>query len=281
MHRQLRAGESWRRIEETRFGSHIGNVNRRFRTHQATNGCVGSGTTQFALQFLDNGGLYAVHRDCPSFFSLTERQHAILSPTDTHRVSQHRVEHGLKLAGRAGDHLQDLGAGRLLLIEQPHVLDGDHRLIGEGLSQFDLLLTEGPRFCAYYAEEANNNSLAQKRHAEASSHADKIWFFRVAEFRIRKHIWNVNRAAVDNRATKKCSAIRLQRIAFKMIPLLLRKAVGCGYRVDVTYPSANNSLIRLAKSDSRLCQRIEHCLQIEGRAADDLEYIGGGGLLLQ
>src|SRR5207342_1241526 len=31
----------------------------------------------------------------------------------------------------------------------------------------------------------------------------------------------------------------------------------------------------------RLGQRIEHGLQIEGRAADDLEYIGGGGLLLQ
>ena len=28
-------------------------------------------------------------------------------------------------------------------------------------------------------------------------------------------------------------------------------------------------------------QRIEHRLQIEGRAADDLEHVGGGGLLLQ
>ena len=28
-------------------------------------------------------------------------------------------------------------------------------------------------------------------------------------------------------------------------------------------------------------QRIEHGLQIEGRAADDLEHVGGGGLLLQ
>ena len=28
-------------------------------------------------------------------------------------------------------------------------------------------------------------------------------------------------------------------------------------------------------------QRVEHGLQIEGRAADDLEHVGGGGLLLQ
>ena len=31
----------------------------------------------------------------------------------------------------------------------------------------------------------------------------------------------------------------------------------------------------------RLHQRVEHRLQIEGRAADDLEHVGGGGLLLQ
>ena len=30
-----------------------------------------------------------------------------------------------------------------------------------------------------------------------------------------------------------------------------------------------------------LDQRIEHRLQIEGRAADDLEHVGGGSLLLQ
>ena len=28
-------------------------------------------------------------------------------------------------------------------------------------------------------------------------------------------------------------------------------------------------------------QRVEHRLQIEGRAADDLEHVGGGGLLLE
>ena len=40
-------------------------------------------------------------------------------------------------------------------------------------------------------------------------------------------------------------------------------------------------LVRLAQASSRLHQRIEYRLQIEGRAADDLEHVGGGGLLLQ
>ena len=43
----------------------------------------------------------------------------------------------------------------------------------------------------------------------------------------------------------------------------------------------NRRHVRLAQSRRRLDQRIEHRLQIEGRAADDLEHVGGGGLLLQ
>ena len=43
----------------------------------------------------------------------------------------------------------------------------------------------------------------------------------------------------------------------------------------------NGGLIRLAQPCGRLDQRIEHGLQIERRAADDLEHVGGGGLLLQ
>ena len=36
-----------------------------------------------------------------------------------------------------------------------------------------------------------------------------------------------------------------------------------------------------AKPRRQLHQRIKHCLQLEGRAADDLKHVGGGGLLLQ
>ena len=39
--------------------------------------------------------------------------------------------------------------------------------------------------------------------------------------------------------------------------------------------------IRLAQPDRRLHQRIQHHLEIKRRAADDLEHVGGGCLLLQ
>ena len=40
-------------------------------------------------------------------------------------------------------------------------------------------------------------------------------------------------------------------------------------------------VISVTQPRRRLDQCIEHGLQIEGRPADDLEHVGGGGLLLQ
>ena len=63
-----------------------------------------------------------------------------------------RIKHLLQIERRPADDLEHVGRGRLLLkrlrqlararldfVEQPHVLDGDHRLVGEGLEQRDLL----------------------------------------------------------------------------------------------------------------------------------------------
>ena len=71
------------------------------------------------------------------------------------RILQHRLEHRLQFARRAADDLQHLRGRRLLLqrlgqiararlhlVEQPHVLDRDHRLVGEGRDQLDLLVGE-------------------------------------------------------------------------------------------------------------------------------------------
>ena len=65
----------------------------------------------------------------------------------------HRIEHGLQIERRAADDLQHVGGrglllqrfgqvarARLHLVEQPHVLDRDHGLVGEGLDEFDLAL---------------------------------------------------------------------------------------------------------------------------------------------
>ena len=102
-----------------------------------------------------------------------------LGVADADGVLQHGCKHRLKIAGRAADDLEHLRRRRLLLqrfgklaralllrLEQPRVLDRDHRLVGEGLDQLDLLLSERPYGSAMQDEHANRNPLSQKRHAE-------------------------------------------------------------------------------------------------------------------
>src|SRR5499427_1124108 len=67
------------------------------------------------------------------------------------------LEHGLHVRRRAANHAQDLAGRRLLLQglgergvlvlelgEEPRVLDGDGRLVGEGLEEGNLAVREGP-----------------------------------------------------------------------------------------------------------------------------------------
>src|SRR5262249_37056136 len=51
--------------------------------------------------------------------------------------------------------------------------------------------------------------------------------------------------------------------------------------VDSVFQADDRHHMCFAKSRSGFNQRVEYGLQIEGRAADDLENVGGGGLLLQ
>src|SRR5262245_62116391 len=60
-----------------------------------------------------------------------------------------------------------------------------------------------------------------------------------------------------------------------------RVSVGRLKIVDCAFRSTDDSCIRLAQPRRRLDKGIQHRLQIESRPADDLEHVGGGGLLLQ
>ena len=59
-----------------------------------------------------------------------------------------------------------LAVAGLQLLEQPHVLDRDHRLVGEGLEQGDLLSGNGPGFGAADGDRADRLALAQHRHGQ-------------------------------------------------------------------------------------------------------------------
>ena len=90
--------------------------------------------------------------------------------------------------GGGGLLLQRLGElGRALahLVEQPHVLDRDHRLVGEGRHQVDLRVGEGVHFIAGEGEDANRCPLTQERHTENGSEPECLLVAARAVFRDR------------------------------------------------------------------------------------------------
>ena len=54
----------------------------------------------------------------------------------------------------------------LEFLEQPNVLDGDDRLVGEGLQQFDLLFRKGSNFGPANHDSPDGHSLAQQRRGK-------------------------------------------------------------------------------------------------------------------
>ena len=50
------------------------------------------------------------------------------------------------------------------LLEQPHVLDRDHRLVGKGFKQTDLLVRERTKLQATKVDYPKRNSISQQRH---------------------------------------------------------------------------------------------------------------------
>src|SRR5207342_1838747 len=60
-----------------------------------------------------------------------------------------------------------------------------------------------------------------------------------------------------------------------------RVSMGCFEVEGFALRSAYRHRVRLAQLGGRPDEGIEHRLEVEGRAADDLEHVGGGGLLLE
>ena len=126
------------------------------------NRLLGGGAGRAARGKMPAGSLDAARRQAPRIATavrqlLGRRRRATTDAAGRRRTAarsdQDLLEHRLRVGHRAADHAQHFGRRGLLLerllrlVEQAHVLDRDHRLVGEGLQQGDLLVagTARPR----------------------------------------------------------------------------------------------------------------------------------------
>jgi hypothetical protein len=89
---------------------------------------------------------------------------------------QRRIDGVADLAESAQflDRPGQFGGARPQFVEQPHVLDRDHRLIGKIRDQLNLLAAERSDFLAVDADRADQFALLQHRHVEKASHTAKL-----------------------------------------------------------------------------------------------------------
>src|SRR5262249_41732922 len=201
-----------------------------------------------------------------------------------------RGQHGLKIEGGVDrladlaerlqlfDRVREFACARLHLVEQPHVLDRDHRLVGEGGHQFDLLVAKGSDLRAEQRHYADGLAFAQQRDPKGGAKAGHFLTFEIV-FRISQDIVNLNGFAFKQDPTRDRPAARHKSSSLCNLNEPLRKAEARGIQQDVILRLGDRGLIRFAQPRRGLDQRIEYGAEVERRAADDLEHVGGGGLL--
>src|SRR6516164_9881410 len=107
-----------------------------------------------------------------------------------------------------------LARARLQLLEQPHVLDRDHSLVGEGGRHFDLLFGEWLDASSLQDNHADRNTFAQQRHSQHRANVAELHPLGHLVFRIRLNIMDMNELAFESYPSSDRSAAWLQRIAF-------------------------------------------------------------------
>ena len=114
----------------------------------------------------------------PQGIALAQRDCAHVRSGQAHCGVDQRLQDGLKIEGRSADCLENIRCRGLLLqrlaevarpclhlVEQADILDGDHRLVGEGLDQLDLARRERARLGASEDEYAVHLPSPQQRNS--------------------------------------------------------------------------------------------------------------------
>ncbi len=131
-----------------------------------------TGLGSSAPEKISEFGRRTVRRGGAEALPVEEEQHRDLRLAKPGDALEYRPIDGLEVArGTADDakHLRGRGLPlqRLLgLVEQPHVLDRDHGLVGEGLEQVDLALWRLAGLRPVDADDAHRHAVLQHRRAD-------------------------------------------------------------------------------------------------------------------
>ncbi len=122
------------------------------------------------------------------------------------------------------DRLGELLGARLRLLEEPHILDGDHGLVGEGLQKLDLAFVERPHLLARHDEDADRHPFAQERHAEIRPIVAEALIFARGVVRVGEHVGNLDGFAFERDAPRGAVRARREGVRLRILDEFVRKA---------------------------------------------------------
>ena len=214
-----------------------------------------------------------------------------------HLLAQHlgeaddRVERRAQLVRHVGEELRlvlvghlELAALGLDLVEQARVLDRDHRLVGEGLEQRQLLVAERRRRVARDLDRADAVSFPDHRREGDREAAGCLGDpqQRRRHVRIGEDVAIVNDAALADRLRGRGPFERAREgpgertfglLADAAKARLAQKALVVD-KIDAEPGRGEQALAAVE-------DLVEHRLRVGDRAADHLQHLGGRGLLLE
>src|SRR5260370_40017857 len=176
---------------------------------------------------------------------------------------------------------EKLARAILYFVEQADVLDGDHGLVGKRGSELDLLGIEWIDHRARQGQHADEGPLTKQRNTEQGAGWPHVRRPDESEFQIGLGIGHVDDDVFQCSAPDQRSSPGLERNLCQKFLVIFRKSVAC---LEIKDPIPGTEYARpfgAAKTCRGFGERVQYYPQIEGRAADDLEHLGGGRLLLQ
>src|SRR5262245_13075766 len=240
------------------------------------------------------GGYVVCRNDSKKLAVETENQRAF-SLTQPACVLRQLVDDGLEIDGGAPNHLEKLTGYRLLFqgfsqlalasllrLEQPRVLDGDDGLVRKGIDELDLAFGERAHFGAPYQDHPNCLTCVDQRDGErgAITELERPLPALGVFITFGQDVCDVNRSPFDdgtscNEPTNNGPGELSNRAGHRNLPMVRDEVLTIAKHLK------DRGVIRIAQARRGLDECIEHFLHVEGRAADDLQNIRGGGLLLQ
>ncbi len=195
-----------------------------------------------------------------------------------HRIGDHRVQHRLNIGRRAGDDTQDFARRRLLFqclfefLEQPHVLDSNHGLVGKSFEEFDLRWGERRQLYSTGSEVSYNFRPLAKRNKQRCTPVTTEILQR--NFGLLLNIRNVQSPVLAHPVEKGLINTDLNASYWN------RTEMGT-LNHSVALAESQNNVINPANPRGALDDGVEDRLHIRGRAAYDAEHLGGCSLMLQ